>query len=111
MCLFFFFILLTVNFVTLMLVVNKLVFFQDTFSCTAEKFFNLLLNDDSNFTNEYRSARKDTNLLVSTKPAYSTYAYVEVIISFSHHFLSMNVILSVTVFFVKGDCAYCHATL
>lgn len=36
--------------------------FNDTFPCTAENFFNLLLNDDSNFTNEYRSARKDTNL-------------------------------------------------
>ncbi|POO02029.1 C2- GRAM domain containing protein [Trema orientale] len=38
--------------------------YSDVFPCTAERFFNLLLNDDSNFTNEYRSARKDTNLTV-----------------------------------------------
>ncbi|PON77667.1 C2- GRAM domain containing protein [Parasponia andersonii] len=38
--------------------------YSDVFPCTDEKFFNLLLNDDSNFTNEYRSARKDTNLTV-----------------------------------------------
>ncbi|KAM6586131.1 hypothetical protein CsatB_013133 [Cannabis sativa] len=36
--------------------------YNDVFPCTAEKFFNLLLNDDSSFTNDYRSARKDTNL-------------------------------------------------
>ncbi|KAK1319372.1 ADP-ribosylation factor GTPase-activating protein AGD12 [Acorus calamus] len=36
--------------------------FNDSFPCTAEQFFNLLLNDDSKFTEEYRSARKDTNL-------------------------------------------------
>ncbi|KAK6255504.1 hypothetical protein QUC31_017146 [Theobroma cacao] len=35
---------------------------NDVFPCTAEQFFNLLLGDDSSFTNEYRSARKDTNL-------------------------------------------------
>ncbi|KAF3451047.1 hypothetical protein FNV43_RR07136 [Rhamnella rubrinervis] len=38
--------------------------YNDTFSCTAEKFFNLLLNDDSDFTNEYRLARKDTDLVM-----------------------------------------------
>ncbi|KAH7547599.1 hypothetical protein FEM48_Zijuj01G0326800 [Ziziphus jujuba var. spinosa] len=38
--------------------------YNDTFSCTAEMFFNLLLRDDSTFTNEYRSARKDTNLVM-----------------------------------------------
>lgn len=43
----------------------SLFFFQDAFPCTAENFFNLLLSDNSNFTNEYRSARKDTNLVVS----------------------------------------------
>ncbi len=43
---------------------------QDVFPCTAEQFFNILLNDDSNFTNEYRSARKDSNLVVSNKLAY-----------------------------------------
>lgn len=50
-------------------------FCQDVFPCTAEKFFNLLLNDDSNFTSEYRSARKDTNLTVSTKTAYTACTY------------------------------------
>lgn len=34
------------------------------FPCTAEQFFNLLLSDDSKFTNVYRSDRKDTNLSV-----------------------------------------------
>ncbi|XP_040362305.1 BAG-associated GRAM protein 1 isoform X3 [Rosa chinensis] len=38
--------------------------FNDTFPCTAENYFNLLLSDNSNFTNEYRSARKDTNLVI-----------------------------------------------
>ncbi|KAL6203116.1 hypothetical protein ACLB2K_026819 [Fragaria x ananassa] len=38
--------------------------FNDAFPCTAENFFNLLLSDNSNFTNEYRSARKDTNLVI-----------------------------------------------
>lgn len=36
--------------------------YNDVFPCTAEQFFNILLNDGSNFTNEYRSVRKDTNL-------------------------------------------------
>ncbi|KAE8714470.1 C2 and GRAM domain-containing protein [Hibiscus syriacus] len=36
--------------------------FNDVFPCTAEQFFNLLLSEDSSFTNEYRSVRKDTNL-------------------------------------------------
>ncbi|EXB88334.1 C2 and GRAM domain-containing protein [Morus notabilis] len=36
--------------------------YNDVFPCTAENFFNLLLSDNSTFTNEYRSARKDTNL-------------------------------------------------
>ncbi|KAM0946520.1 putative BAG-associated GRAM protein [Dioscorea sansibarensis] len=34
----------------------------DTFPCTAEQFFTLLLGDDSRFIPEYRAARKDTNL-------------------------------------------------
>ncbi|GAY44771.1 hypothetical protein CUMW_084430 [Citrus unshiu] len=33
------------------------------FPCTAEQFFTLLFSDDSNFTNEYRAARKDNNLV------------------------------------------------
>ncbi|XP_074569653.1 BAG-associated GRAM protein 1-like [Curcuma longa] len=35
---------------------------QETFPCTAEEFYTVLLSDDSKFTEEYRSARKDTNL-------------------------------------------------
>ncbi|CAL5439892.1 unnamed protein product [Camellia sinensis] len=34
------------------------------------QFFDLLLNDDSNFINEYRSVRKDTNLTIS--PVFET---------------------------------------
>ncbi|CAN1194485.1 BAG-associated GRAM protein 1 [Linum perenne] len=37
---------------------------NDIFPCTAEQFLNLLLSDDSKFLNEYRSARKDTNLTI-----------------------------------------------
>lgn len=40
-------------------------FLQDVFPHTAEQFYNLLLSDDSSFTNEYRAVRKDTNLSVS----------------------------------------------
>ncbi|XP_039066837.1 BAG-associated GRAM protein 1-like [Hibiscus syriacus] len=36
--------------------------YNDVFPCTAEKIHNLLLSDDSSFTNEYRSSRKDKNL-------------------------------------------------
>ncbi|XP_074572756.1 BAG-associated GRAM protein 1 [Curcuma longa] len=35
---------------------------NETFPCTAEEFFSLLLSDDSKFIDEYRSARRDTNL-------------------------------------------------
>ncbi|RRT48328.1 hypothetical protein B296_00036517 [Ensete ventricosum] len=38
---------------------------NENFPCTAEEFFSVLLNDDSMFIAEYRSARKDTNLNVS----------------------------------------------
>ncbi|KAF5938347.1 hypothetical protein HYC85_022606 [Camellia sinensis] len=38
--------------------------FRDVFPSTTEQFFDLLLNDDSNFINEYRSVRKDTNLTI-----------------------------------------------
>ncbi|PHT78565.1 hypothetical protein T459_16617 [Capsicum annuum] len=34
----------------------------DVLTCTAEQFFDLLLADGSNFTNEYRAAGKDFNL-------------------------------------------------
>ncbi|CAI0396993.1 unnamed protein product [Linum tenue] len=37
---------------------------NDIFPCSAEQFLNLLLSDDSKFINEYRSARKDTNLVI-----------------------------------------------
>ncbi|GAV66531.1 C2 domain-containing protein/GRAM domain-containing protein [Cephalotus follicularis] len=36
--------------------------YNDAFPCTAEQFFNMLLNDGSTFINEYRSARGDTKL-------------------------------------------------
>ncbi|KAL4590978.1 hypothetical protein LXL04_003926 [Taraxacum kok-saghyz] len=36
--------------------------YNDTFPTTAQQYFEFLLKDGSNFTNEYRSARKDTNL-------------------------------------------------
>ncbi|KAG1328271.1 putative BAG-associated GRAM protein 1-like [Cocos nucifera] len=36
--------------------------FNDNFPCTAEQFFNVLLSDNSKFIEEYRTARKDTNL-------------------------------------------------
>ncbi|MFS7988804.1 putative C2 domain, GRAM domain, PH-like domain superfamily, VASt domain, C2 domain superfamily [Helianthus anomalus] len=36
--------------------------YNDVFSSTAEQFFDLLLSDGSNFTNDYRTSRKDTNL-------------------------------------------------
>ncbi|KAG0475961.1 hypothetical protein HPP92_012802 [Vanilla planifolia] len=35
---------------------------DDTFPCTAEEFFSVLLGNDSKFIAEYRLARKDTNL-------------------------------------------------
>ncbi|KAK9200721.1 hypothetical protein WN944_015919 [Citrus x changshan-huyou] len=38
--------------------------YNDVFPCTAEQFFTLLFSDDSTFTNEYRAARKDTNLVL-----------------------------------------------
>ncbi|KAL0714802.1 hypothetical protein Bca4012_021781 [Brassica carinata] len=36
--------------------------YNDVFPSTPEKFLNVLLSDDSTYTNEYRSARKDKNL-------------------------------------------------
>ncbi|KAF7805311.1 BAG-associated GRAM protein 1 isoform X1 [Senna tora] len=38
--------------------------YNDVFPSTAERFFNLLLHDGSKFTSEYRSVRKDTNLVM-----------------------------------------------
>ncbi|PHT40205.1 hypothetical protein CQW23_19059 [Capsicum baccatum] len=36
--------------------------YNDIFPCTPQQFFDLLLADGSNFTNDYRTARKDSNL-------------------------------------------------
>ncbi|XP_019189176.1 PREDICTED: BAG-associated GRAM protein 1-like isoform X3 [Ipomoea nil] len=36
--------------------------YNDIFPSTAEEFFRILLSDGSNFTQEYRAARKDSNL-------------------------------------------------
>ncbi|GAA0160737.1 hypothetical protein LIER_17225 [Lithospermum erythrorhizon] len=36
--------------------------YNGVFPCSAEQFFELLLNDGSSFTNEYRAVRRDTNL-------------------------------------------------
>ncbi|KAK9725197.1 hypothetical protein RND81_05G128300 [Saponaria officinalis] len=47
--------------------------YNDVFPCTAERFFNLLLSDDSNYTNEYRSARKDSNVIIGQWHAADEY--------------------------------------
>ncbi|KAJ9558718.1 hypothetical protein OSB04_013332 [Centaurea solstitialis] len=36
--------------------------YNDVFPATAEQFFDMLLSDSSNFTSDYRSARKDSNV-------------------------------------------------
>ncbi|KAK6930474.1 GRAM domain, partial [Dillenia turbinata] len=36
--------------------------YNDVFPCLPEQFFNILLIDGSNFINEYRTKRKDTNI-------------------------------------------------
>ncbi|XP_052293186.1 uncharacterized protein LOC102622835 isoform X19 [Citrus sinensis] len=46
---------------------------NDVFPCTAEQFFTLLFSDDSNFTNEYRAARKDNNLVMGQWHAADEY--------------------------------------
>ncbi|XP_039033114.1 BAG-associated GRAM protein 1-like [Hibiscus syriacus] len=46
---------------------------QDAIPCTTEKLYNLLLSDDSNFTNEYRSSRKDKNLTIGQWHATDEY--------------------------------------
>lgn len=60
----------------LMLILAKINFPQDVFPSTVEQFFELLLKDGSNFVNEYRAIRKDTNLSVSTKILWSSYLHV-----------------------------------
>ncbi|KAG8369407.1 hypothetical protein BUALT_Bualt14G0007900 [Buddleja alternifolia] len=47
--------------------------YNDVFPCTTEQFFKLLLDDNSTFTNEYRSVRKDTNLVVGQWHAADEY--------------------------------------
>ncbi|KAF5452559.1 hypothetical protein F2P56_027539 [Juglans regia] len=47
--------------------------YNDVFPCTAEQFFNILLNDDSKFTTDYRSVRKDTNLVMGQWHAADEY--------------------------------------
>lgn len=49
------------------------VIYDDIFPCTAEQFFELLLNDGSSFTNEHRAARKDTNLTMGQWHAADNY--------------------------------------
>ncbi|VFQ82859.1 unnamed protein product [Cuscuta campestris] len=38
--------------------------YNDVFPCTAEQFFEMLLSEGSNFTQEYRAVRKDSNLTI-----------------------------------------------
>ncbi|GMJ08496.1 hypothetical protein like AT3G59660 [Hibiscus trionum] len=47
--------------------------YNDVFPCTAEKLHNLLLSDESSFTNEYRSSRKDKNLTMGQWHAADEY--------------------------------------
>ncbi|KAI8567079.1 hypothetical protein RHMOL_Rhmol02G0093400 [Rhododendron molle] len=47
--------------------------YHDVFPSTAEQFFALLLNDGSNFINEYRAVRKDTNLSIGPWHAADEY--------------------------------------
>ncbi|KAL6976136.1 BAG-associated GRAM protein 1 [Sarracenia purpurea var. burkii] len=47
--------------------------YNDVFPSTAEQFFDLLLNDGSNYINEYRAVRKDTNLAIGPWHAADEY--------------------------------------
>ncbi|KAK3444221.1 hypothetical protein EUGRSUZ_L00003 [Eucalyptus grandis] len=47
--------------------------YKGTFPCSAEKVFNVLLSDDSKYINEYRSARKDTKLVMGQWHAADEY--------------------------------------
>ncbi|KAK2971229.1 hypothetical protein RJ640_014237 [Escallonia rubra] len=47
--------------------------YNDVFPSTAEQCFDLLLNDGSTFTNEYRAVRKDTNLIIGQWHAADEY--------------------------------------
>jgi hypothetical protein len=57
---------------TRQLILNR-ISFQGTFPCTAEQFFNNLLSDDSSYTTEYRTARKDKDINVSIQHNASTF--------------------------------------
>ncbi|XP_031260270.1 BAG-associated GRAM protein 1 [Pistacia vera] len=46
---------------------------NSVFPCTAEQYFTLILSDDSSFTKEYRSQRKDTNLNIGQWHAADEY--------------------------------------
>lgn len=47
--------------------------YNDVFPSTVEQCFELLLNDGSQFTNEYRAARKDSNLVMGQWHAADEY--------------------------------------
>lgn len=47
--------------------------YDGVYPTTAEKFFELLLSDSSNFTNEYRAARKDAHLTIGQWHAAAEY--------------------------------------
>ncbi|XP_011091545.1 BAG-associated GRAM protein 1 isoform X1 [Sesamum indicum] len=47
--------------------------YHDVFPCTVEQFFKFLLEDGSTFINEYRSVRKDTNLVIGQWHAADEY--------------------------------------
>lgn len=47
--------------------------YNDLFPCTAEQFFNICLKDGSTFINEYRSVRKDSNLVMGQWHAADEY--------------------------------------
>ncbi|KAM7486657.1 hypothetical protein LguiA_002666 [Lonicera macranthoides] len=47
--------------------------YDDVFPSTAEQCFDLLFNDGSQFTNEYRAVRKDTNLVMGQWHAADEY--------------------------------------
>ncbi|XP_075476180.1 BAG-associated GRAM protein 1 isoform X1 [Primulina tabacum] len=47
--------------------------FNEVFPCTAEQFFKFLLDDGSTFIHEYRSVRKDSNLVMGQWHAADEY--------------------------------------
>lgn len=59
-------------------------FLQGVYPTTAEKFFDLLLSDSSNFTNEYRAARKDSHLTVSCRLSHPSCIHQYLLLIVSH---------------------------